>query len=103
MTHNHTPGPWQLTDAGPNSGNIVRGEITGADGAHIADLIDADGQMTPKQWKANAKLIRAAPELLEAMKKIVKELSQDRDHGLKGEPVFYAINIARKAIEVVSQ
>lgn len=71
-----SPRPWELTDAGPDSGNCVRGEVYAADGAHIADLLDTfeNKPLTPSQWLANARLIRAAPELLAACR-YVAELS----------------------------
>ena len=51
----HTPGPWGL------DGNLIEGP----DGERVA-CITAYSRRTPKQ-KANARLIAAAPELLEAL------------------------------------
>lgn len=54
---NHTPGPWKITDAE---------FIDDAKGGPVARVYS---QMRPKdEWQANAALIAAAPELLEALK-----------------------------------
>ena len=52
----HTPGPWGL------DGNLIEGP----DGERVA-CITAYSRRTPKQ-KANARLIAAAPDLLEALR-----------------------------------
>ena len=59
----HTPGPWRVGDAGatvfgPANGNPAPETIA---------------RMAPrKQYKANARLIAAAPELLEALRSIAE-------------------------------
>ena len=58
----HTPGPWRV---GPVDDTVV----TAADGSEVA-AIDGDYNQ-PELWpvmEANARLIAAAPDLLEAMK-----------------------------------
>ncbi len=60
----HTPGPWRV---GPVDDTIV----TDADGKEVA-AIDGDYN-SPDEWprmEANARLISAAPDLLDALKRL---------------------------------
>lgn len=66
MNTPHTPGPWKV---------VKRGEIESADGSPIADVAvlvqwnTTDGiKEEAMPWKANARLMAAAPELLEIVK-----------------------------------
>ena len=65
----HTPGPWHV---GMKPGPIVYGE----DGAQVAPL---HVPMVPKEEnRANARLIAAAPELLEALENLLEHV-ENRD------------------------
>lgn len=69
MTAQHTPGPWSL--CGPDT-DLVR------DGNYRA-VARASFRATPTvnlihETKANARLIAAAPELLEALTRLVEDL-----------------------------
>jgi hypothetical protein len=72
-TQAHTPGPWTL---GPmNGGQVsVRASRTGLGGEHFAatlatvEIYDEDEPADEGQWHANARLIAAAPDLLEALR-----------------------------------
>lgn len=72
----HTQGPWGVNDAGPESGNVIRFEIDAPNGVRICDIEDpavnndADA-MSSEQAEANARLISAAPELLQVCRQIV--------------------------------
>jgi hypothetical protein len=99
----HTPGPWKVRE------RIVNGKLVDcfvqapsfqgfAYGSEILGDDEYSHDNDRSRKLADARLIAAAPELLEALHKIVTELSQHRDHGLKGDPTFYAINTARAAI-----
>jgi hypothetical protein len=55
-THTHTLGPWHL---GKRGGNPA---IYGKDGTEVAEILHG---LTP-EWRDNARLIAAAPELLSA-------------------------------------
>jgi hypothetical protein len=59
-THTHTSGPWHL---GKRAGTPA---IYGKDGAEIAEIFHV---LTP-EWRENARLIAAAPELLGALQVI---------------------------------
>ena len=61
MTHTHTPGPWNL---GKRAGNPA---IYGKNGAEIAEILSV---LTP-EWRENARLISAAPEMLEVLEMLM--------------------------------
>lgn len=65
MTTKHTPGPWCYTD---NFG-IVKFDSLGQLAVRIAE----PACRTTHEGEANARLISAAPELLEALKAVVHE------------------------------
>lgn len=56
-THTHTASPWHL---GKRAGNPA---IYGKDGTEIAEILH---ELSP-EWRENARLIAAAPELLAAL------------------------------------
>jgi hypothetical protein len=60
-----TPGPWTIkTDS---EGGYAFVEILGADGLQVANL-ESGGDAFDAQTEADAQLIAAAPELLEALR-----------------------------------
>ncbi len=68
-THTHTPGPWHL---GKRAGNPA---IYGKDGTEIAEILQG---LTP-EWRANARLIAAAPEMLAALQSLTHPMASDED------------------------
>lgn len=80
MTTKHTPEPWVVDEDGT---------VTQADsGAHIAVVSQEDDfpcleederEEARAECKANARLIAAAPELLEALEKALRESGCDGD------------------------
>lgn len=58
----HTPGPWELGA----SGRV----FTREDGL-LTDICQVHGQDVERRWIPNAKLISAAPDLLEACRKMM--------------------------------
>tara|TARA_R100001230_G_C5653275_1_gene158226 strand:- start:432 stop:770 length:339 start_codon:yes stop_codon:yes gene_type:complete len=75
----HTPGPWQIEDCTPGESTGLRFEV-GTKDSVIARTTDG--------WKeahANARLIAAAPELLEQCKLFEKVLKAIGDMGYKDE------------------
>jgi len=65
MTHTHTNSPWHL---GKRAGNPA---IYGEDGTEIAEILHG---LTP-EWRENARLIAAAPEMLAALESLAVGLS----------------------------
>ena len=59
-THTHTPGPWSVETKGS------RHFIDGADELTVA-YVDRAGVRERQTYEANAQLIAAAPDLLEAL------------------------------------
>ena len=69
MTHTHTKSPWHL---GTRAGNPA---IYGKDGAEIAEILHV---LTP-EWRENAHLIAAAPELLAALRGLMTQAAKDAE------------------------
>ena len=69
----HTPGPWRIGTPPPNGEQTIGTQH----GLMVAVVTTGSGVPT----KANARLIAAAPELLEALQEIVN--AADGDAGLK--------------------
>ena len=69
MNAKHTPGPWEAV------GNLVRSPMVQpqglSKGVQIAECRDAYFLSHTEESKANARLIAAAPELLEALQEMV--------------------------------
>lgn len=82
----HTKGPWHSERGG--KGWVVR--IDEPNGLPIANL--------SMQSEANARLIAAAPELLEALKACVQRLDAVWDSGMETEDDLIALRTARAAI-----
>jgi hypothetical protein len=68
-TDTHTPAPWHL---GKRGGNPA---IYGKDGTEVAEILHG---LTP-EWRANARLIAAAPEMLEALQSLTHPMASDED------------------------
>jgi len=71
----HTPGPWTLD---PRGGGVVRGSkvyqyARGAGQRQLA-LACLHDDLGPEEREANARLIAAAPDLLEACEAVLKRL-----------------------------
>lgn len=63
----HTPGPWYVAHRGPENRLICNRDIT------VAEVLD-DCHPDADQELANARLIAAAPELLEACQALVRAI-----------------------------
>jgi hypothetical protein len=83
----HTPGPWKVETYHDSMFKIVR---------------DLDAGMVPeRRLEADARLIAAAPDLLEACIKLLKWHQYARDNGaftMAGGDIYIDPEIARKAI-----
>ena len=93
MSAQHTPGPWVVGNLDKNDQRLVRGEHF-----EIATCWHHCVGSIEKEMEANARLIAAAPELLEALEQVLIEYDEVdlADH----EPQSFtsAINEARAAI-----
>lgn len=84
----HTPGPWEfeeISDAGDERGEgfIIGGNLGGLVGAALPWPTELDsGDFS--RVEANARLIAAAPDLLEALKKAVEYLRPRVPGGKRG-------------------
>lgn len=95
----HTPGPWKWSDAHSATDERYTWSLLGASGYGI---LSCDGEGNSPQGLgdfANARLIAAAPELLEALKQVTRlfgrEIPFDRDHY---PTIREAVDCARAAI-----
>jgi len=90
MTHTHTNSPWHL---GKRAGNPA---IYGKDGTEIAEILQ---NLTP-EWRENARLIAAAPEMLEALRGLMNQAAKDAEgYAPDGsEPIWAWINDASDII-----
>ena len=68
MKTKHTPGPWKVN---------LNGAVLSFNGDIIPHLmtLTRSGEITESEYEANARLIVAAPELLEALKIASKKLN----------------------------
>ena len=88
MNRQHTKGPWQFGSS--NDDSVYKRNIGGSDGYHVAVASSREDD----EVDANARLIAAAPDLLEALQSIV-----DMDVAYqRGPKVEDAVEVARAAI-----
>lgn len=79
----HTPGPWEISD------HRLKTPI-GAGPKHIAMVAYFDcgagdpRSISPSEHNANARLIAAAPELLEALEEALRKMGEDEEQ-IEGE------------------
>lgn len=92
----HTPGPWEVGEYGSTVVTAYtpdRGRVSGCgcDNNFVSDLNDGDYYIYESEegQRANAYLIAAAPEMLEALEKVKKYIERCMDVGyLAGTPEF---------------
>jgi hypothetical protein len=110
----HTPGPWFVVNIGADDEpmmSVKAARIAGQEPRHEV-AICATGDSPQEMEDANARLIAAAPELLEALEKLHTALNSDPPDGgaqkdilpdtvvyrLDGQAMYLAINAVRAAI-----
>jgi hypothetical protein len=78
-THTHTPGPWRIeTWIYQNAREVVTIQ-TDKDAIATACNLWRDGDDSTFEVMANARLIAAAPELLEALQSLTHPMASDED------------------------
>jgi protein-arginine kinase activator protein McsA len=92
----HTPGPWQDNDAG-----LIYGQVTGDDdeAPFVCDCCaePGSGEYTERE-KANARLIAAAPQLLDALQELVqRDRAEAAESGFTDDEMTW-LEDARRAI-----
>ena len=91
-----TPGPWHVSELDGRTVGPVR--VLRADGdvpqlQAVARVMDRTGE-----WQANARLIAAAPELLQALRDLVDDYEAILGDGLTAETAPAELRTARAAI-----
>ena len=74
----HTPGPWQYAFEGGTVAFIVE-----ADGTTVAKISTTENSTAHSALPANARLIAAAPDLLNALEIILNMSLMDKGHWAK--------------------
>lgn len=98
----HTPGPWFAHDfSGLNEGDVEASDfsVSCTTPDHITVAIMGKGLRNKKdEWEANARLIAAAPELLEALEELYRLIDDAHD----GDRVF-TLELAYKAKAAIAK
>lgn len=103
MSDKHTQGPWEVRCFGGqfyvSSVNSVRGSVMPPGGGRqaIASLPRAAKKDTPgyhEMFEANARLIAAAPDLLDAVQKFLAWSAAENDH--KGTSFWERVEMLRE-------
>ena len=91
---NHTPGPWFFNDDNDHITSELR-----EGKAEIAICETGWSEPFESEQQANARLIAAAPELLEALQAMFAATADTEIHGVAGSP----LELARYAIAKATQ
>lgn len=95
----HTPGPWRVHPYEINVGPYNKGRDVGPAGRSVAQVIGEFENPTPGgEAEANARLIAAAPDLLEALRDLL-DTSQPNQAHYNEEADDIARHRARAAIK----
>ncbi len=94
----HTPGPWMANEwrASENGEEVARGWEIVKDG-YLLPMADCDSE-NYEESTANARLIAAAPDLLEALQRISLAKPDQLDHSIDVAIIERCANVARAAI-----
>lgn len=112
-----TPGPWHQ-EAPEIDGKVspIYRRITAGDGCGHAEFGYCGFTLTGYIHESDARLLAAAPELRDALRKVYEALMSDPPHGpqkhvgpddviycLDGQRMYHAINAARDALALVRE
>jgi len=90
MTTKHTPGPWYVGSGTYEGRNIYSvASVTDDEGFTYQPIVASAEDDGIKCWDANARLIAAAPDLLEALQEMVRTFAKNHAP---------AVDVARAAI-----
>ena len=91
----HTPAPWQYAFEGGTVAFIVE-----ADGTTIAKISTTENSTAHRSLPSNARLIASAPELLEALKDLLRDLDTVDSYALNETilPIWEDIDRAKAII-----
>lgn len=91
MSSKHTPGPWEVRTIDNSLGSVdtVGGVVTVAQAQEVSV---ADRNLGSPERKANARLIAAAPDLLEALQSLVACITSTR--GPNADAALHASRLA---------
>lgn len=95
MTAKHTPGPWRAERTGPWDG-WDGWEVIAKDGATVCNGLGS--QRNPIR-EANARLIAAAPELLEAAKLVLEWYEAEDNHS--GTDFYQRMQMCRDSEDAI--
>lgn len=97
----HTPGPWAYTEAAITGDRGIHAEGTGIFAEAFADIRRACENNTAEA-EANARLIAAAPDMLEALKALRLQALQSNVNSAANEWGLEALAMANAAIAKAS-
>ena len=84
----HTPGPWQAVKWDDNADDVVGWSVVDSEGAMLPES-EMTGDI--EEAEANARLIAAAPDLLEALKICIEVLEDSGNYPWTLEDVKEAV------------
>lgn len=88
----HTPGPWSVRRRGPHAYHVARVTQTefGRETRFVADVCFAQPKIDGEQ-EANARLIAAAPDMLAALRAMLRVAEADLRLSLNPHPMRVAV------------
>lgn len=96
MSEGHTPGPWEFASSGKGVRYIYASNRPQPIARPFTDL----GRIPKDEFEANARLIAAAPELLDALEDLANDISErfDMDDPSTNPGIRRAVEAARAAL-----
>jgi len=99
MTTQHTPGPWTYS---LQAGKDTKHFICANQGKKRLALLDPEDRLMTDEIAADARLIAAAPDLLDALAEIANLLATHPDVEIGNSKIHYAMHKARNAIAIAT-